>query len=182
MATVGDERTFTSPIPPPKTRRKKYDVLRPKPNEPVRGICLHQEIIHVETHWHPYAGGKVRHLDQNCPWCEFFSPDEVRWYGYMPCWHDTLGKVVAVEITHQAALDCSAMSKQRIPLRGKELKVFRYGNSGHNRCGCTITDYSLKKDIPPPIDEDAFLEAIFEKCERVPSISTAPRYREEVHP
>lgn len=182
MSNVSEDALRLSPIPPAKTKRKRYDVLRPHVAQPVRGFCLHQDLIPVETHWHPRASGKVRHLAANCHWCEFFGKKDIRWYGYMPAWSDTLGKVVALEITHQAALDCPQLSSKRVPLRGLELTLTRLGKADVNRVACSIKESYLSRQLPPAIDEADFLEAIFEKCERVPAIGGPAKYEEEVQP
>lgn len=148
-----------SAIPPSTDRKHWIEVWRPQPGEALEGLCLNQELAATFTHWVPALSGKIQCPDATDVAC---GTDDCRWYGYMPVLCQRKGRVIALEVTKQAASDCPRLSNQKIPLRGKVLKIGRHSDKGKfGRCWATVTDYSYAAPIPPSIDPEELLRRVF---------------------
>ncbi len=159
MSNASTHAARLSPIPPPRNPRRFIQVIRaPKGGAEERGMCLNQDVTAQLMHWDDVTEGKVRCTGlPDCRFCLYLP--EARWYAYMPVFRETTGRVACFELTLEAARLCPQMNDKRVPLRGKQIFIWRVGKGKFGQGRARIEDRRVLH-LPPAEDMDVLLDLV----------------------
>lgn len=136
-----------------------YELIRAKPGQPLKGICLSPKQWGTAVHW--FGGHSFPHQLKDCPACAVKRGSSR--YAWVAAWNPHTRQIALFEMTPRCEQTCLEWIKAHGTLRATEITIKRGGTkiNGPLKIEIKQSDYAIN-EIPADIDVRAALEAIWQ--------------------
>jgi len=147
----------------PEERGVYIPILSPKVRTPKRALILSEKALRVPTH---FVGRRTAPHLRDATKCEgCIGGLAIRWKAYLAGWSQEEGRLVLIEITHQAYCDNRALLEgEDVFLRGRQATLTRLGKNPKGPVQLTLDCPKIDATkLPPAFDVANALLRIWER-------------------